>query len=178
MYSVRENPPSHIQNELQAYDSLTQRLLYARGITTQQAADSFFRKEWQPTDPFLYGAMEKAVSRLLDAIAAKETIGIFSDYDCDGIPAAAALYSTFHALGHTDIVYYVPDRNTEGFGLSNKGIAEMINAGVSLVCVLDCGTSSPDEVTALHAAGIEVIIIDHHLAGERVLMRLLLSIPR
>ena len=166
MYTVRQNPPKEVQDALQIYDAITQRLLYARSITTQEEAEFFFKKEWVATDPSHYKDIKKAVDRLLDAIAAKETIGIFSDYDCDGIPAAAALYTTLNALGHTKVVYCVPDRNSEGFGLNERGIKKMINHNASVVCVLDCGTANTKEVAAMEQNGIHTIIIDHHLSEE------------
>lgn len=166
MYIVRKNPPKEIQDTLQAYDILTQRLLYARDITTQEEAETFFKKEWVAINPLQYKDMEKAVKRILDAVEKEETIGIFSDYDCDGIPAAATLYTTLKALGHNSIVYYVPDRNSEGFGLNKKGIKKMIDSNASVVCVLDCGTANPKEVEEMEQNGLHTIIIDHHLAGE------------
>lgn len=168
MYTVRKNPPKEIQDALQIYDTLTQRLLYERNITTQEKAEVFFKKEWAAINPYQYKDMEKAVRRILDAVEREEVIGIYSDYDCDGIPAAAALHSTLHALGHKNSIYYVPDRNSEGFGLSKKGVNKMIDSGASVVCVLDCGTSSPGEIAEMEQKGIETIIIDHHLAGEEI----------
>lgn len=168
MYKVRENPPKEIQDALQIYDTLTQRLLYARNITTQEEAETFFKKEWVAINHHQYKNIEKAIKRILDAVEKKETIGIFSDYDCDGIPAAAALYSTLCALGHKSIIYYVPDRNSEGFGLSKKGIKKMTDNNASVVCVLDCGTANPKEIEEMEQKGIHTIIIDHHLPGETV----------
>ena len=166
MYTIRKNPPKEIQDALQIYDTVTQRLLYARGITTQEEAESFFKKEWVTTNPHHYKNIKKAVERLLDAVEAKETIGIFSDYDCDGIPAAAALYTTLHALGHNNIVYCVPDRNSEGFGLNERGIKKMIDGNASVVCVLDCGTANTKEIAVMEEGGVHTIIMDHHLAEE------------
>lgn len=167
MYSVRENPPQDIQKTLEKYDQLTRRLLYARGITTEEEAEYFLKKEWTDPDPYQYTDMEKAARRVADAIIKKETVGIYSDYDCDGIPAAAALYSTLNACGHTNIVYYVPDRNKDGFGLNKTGIRHMIENSVSVLCVLDCGTSDPEKIAELKTTGIDIIIIDHHLPGEK-----------
>ena len=138
MYSVRENPPQDIQKTLEGHDELTQRLLYARGITTQKDADIFLRKAWEDIDPYIYADMHKAAERILTAVTKKEIIGIYGDYDCDGIPAAAALYSTLRAFGHNDIVYHVPDRNRDGFGLNTKGIQHLIDNGVTVACILDC----------------------------------------
>ena len=168
MYSIRENPPQDVQKTLESYDPLTQRLLYARGITTKEEADFFFEKKWIDIDPYVYTDMQKAAQRVLDAVKAKEVIGIYSDYDCDGIPAAAAMHSTLNAFGHTAVAYYVPDRNMDGFGLNDKGIQYMIDSAVNVVCIFDCGTSDPDGVAKLQAAGIDTIIVDHHLPGDIV----------
>ena len=166
MYSIRENPPQDIQKALEPYDLLTQRLLYARGITTKEEADFFFEKKWVAVDPYIYTDMKKGAQRVLDAIKAKEVIGIYGDYDCDGIPAAAAMHSTLNAFGHTAIVYYSPDRNIDGFGLNDKGIQYMIDNAASVVCIFDCGTSDPDGVAKLQAASIDTIIVDHHMPGN------------
>ncbi len=168
MYSVRDDPPSEVQKTLEAYDALAQRLLYARGITTQKDAALFLEKNWDPANPYAYSAMRTAAGRVLDAVANREVIGIYSDYDCDGIPAAAALYSTLRAFNHEHIVYYVPNRNEDGFGLNKKGIQHLVAGGVGVVCVLDCGTSDPGGVAALTDAGMDVIVIDHHLPGDTV----------
>ena len=168
MYSIKENPPGHVQETLKTYDALTQRLLYTRGITTESDASAFLQKSWENTDPYQYSSMQKAAERLLTAIKQNEKIGIYSDYDCDGIPAAAALYTTLKAFGHQQIVHYVPERNEEGFGISTKGIQHLIDHAVTVVCVLDCGTSDPDGIEKLRQEGIDVIIIDHHLPGTTV----------
>ena len=167
MYSVRDDPPKEVSENLQMYDRITQRLLFARGITTPQEAEAFMKKEWVTVDPYQYKDMEKAVDRLIHAIEGGETIGIFSDYDCDGIPAAATLYSTLNAFNHKSIVYYVPDRNTEGFGLNKEGVNTMKESNATLVCVLDCGTSSPQMIKEMEECGIHTIILDHHLADHK-----------
>ena len=167
MYTVRESPPEEAVVALGGYDGLTQKLLYARGIVTAEDATAFFQREWRETDPYVYADMAKAAGRVVSAVGAAEPIGIYSDYDCDGIPAAAAMYSLLRALGHADIVYYVPDRNVQGFGLNGEGVRTMIDAGVSVVCVLDCGTSDPEHIGVLSDAGIDVIVVDHHLPGEQ-----------
>ena len=167
MYTVRENPPENIQENLKKYDPLTQRMLYAGGITSSKEAESFFKKEWNDIDAYQYRDMEKAVQRIIAAIVNKETIGIYSDYDCDGIPAAAALHTTLNAFGHKAITYYVPDRNTQGFGLNSEGIRKMRENNVSVMNVLDCGTAEPERINEIQQAGIDVIILDHHLPGEK-----------
>ena len=166
MYAVREDPPEEAREVLGEYDALTRKLLYARGIVSAGDAGAFFGREWVAPDPYVYGAMEKAAKRLVAAVGAKERVGVYSDYDCDGIPAAAVFCSMLRAFGHRDIEYYVPNRNEQGFGLNDAGVRAMIDAGVSVLCVFDCGTSDPARVAALSDAGITVIVVDHHLPGE------------
>lgn len=168
MYTTREDPPKEIQDALKAYDPLSQRLLFARGITDEAGAALFFDKSWKETDPYQYTTMYAAADRVLKAVCDSEVIGIYSDYDCDGIPAAAALYSTLRALGHEKITYFVPDRNTQGFGVNQEGITHMLNEHASVVCILDCGTANPSEVAHMQQNGIDVIILDHHLPKEEL----------
>ena len=167
MYAVREIPPKDVRDNLSEYDPLTQTLLYSRDITTATGAEEFFKKEWCEIDPYQYRDMRKAAERIVSAIASGEKVGIYSDYDCDGIPSAAALYSALRAFNHTNIIYYVPNRNTDGFGLNSIGVQKMIDEGVSAVCILDCGTSDPEHIDTLRSAGIDTVIVDHHLPGER-----------
>ena len=166
MYKVQKNPPEEVQKELGIYDDLTQRLLYSRGITSKKEASMFLERTWFNAEPFKYVHMEKAVNRVLDAIEKKEMIGIYSDYDSDGIPAAAALTSTLLAYEHKNLTYFVPHRNKDGFGLNKRGIKHIVDSKATVCFVLDCGTSDPEHVKQLTDKGIDVIIIDHHLAGD------------
>lgn len=168
MFSIRQNPPKDIQDIFQGYEILTQRLLYARGITTKEEAEIFLQKRWEDVDPFMYKEMQKGIDRILEAIKNNETIGIYSDYDCDGIPAAAALYSTFRAFNYDNVVYYVPNRNVDGFGLNEIGIKKMVDFGVRVVCILDCGTSDADNMEKFVNAQIDTIVLDHHLPGKKI----------
>ena len=167
MYTLREDPPDAVQKELKEYDAISQRLLFARGITDKKEAGYFFDTTWEETDPYRYRSMYAAAERVLKAIRDNEVIGIYSDYDCDGIPAAAAVYSTLFSLGHQAVTYYVPDRNRQGFGVHKEGVEHMMSKQSSVVCVLDCGTAHPDEIALMQSAGIDVVILDHHLPGSR-----------
>ena len=167
MFSVRPKPPVEIQDALKDYDFLTQRLLYFRGITTKESAEAFLKKQWVTNDPFAYSEMRKGVERILDAMERNEMIGIYSDYDCDGIPAAAVLYSTLSAFGYKNVIHYVPNRNVDGFGLNDVGIKKMIDARVSVVCILDCGTSDVENMDKFKNANIDTIVLDHHLPNEK-----------
>ena len=114
-------------------------LLYQRGITTFEEARKFFRPELSHLhDPFLMKDMEKAVARIEKAIAKKEKILIYGDYDVDGTTAVALVYSYFHKF-YQNIDYYIPDRYLEGYGISTMGIDYAKEHEFSLIIALDCG---------------------------------------
>ena len=154
--------PKEVREDLKEFDNLTQTLLFDKGIKTKNEAYEFFKKEWNPTDPFAYKDMEKAVSRTIDAVEKGETIGIFSDYDCDGIPAAAALTSLLKKVGVSNVNHYTPKRNTDGFGLNKEGIDYLKES--TLLFVVDCGTNDVELIEYAKDKGMDVIIIDHHIA--------------
>ena len=144
------------------------RLLAQRGIHSFEEARDFFRPTLeQMHDPFLMKDMDKAVKRLNQAIEKKEKILIYGDYDVDGTTAVATFYGFM--LNHCDEpAFYIPDRYKEGYGLSRKGIQYAIEEGFSLIVTLDCGIKACEQVGEAQAAGIEVIICDHHNPGEQL----------
>ena len=144
------------------------RLLAQRGIRSFEEARDFFRPTLeQMHDPFLMKDMDKAVKRLNQAIEKKEKILIYGDYDVDGTTAVATFYGFM--LKHCDnLEFYIPDRYQEGYGLSRKGIQYAIEEGFSLIVTLDCGIKACEQVGKALAAGIEVIICDHHNPGEEL----------
>lgn len=148
-------------------------LLAQRGIeTVQQAEDFFVPRIEQLHDPFLMKDMDKAVQRLSNAIIHDEKIMVYGDYDVDGTSAVALLYSFLcEILGggkeaHDHIKYYIPDRYTEGYGITESGINFCRENGINLLISLDCGIKANDMVDLANEYGIDVIITDHHLEGE------------
>ncbi len=118
-------------------------------------------------DPFLMKDMEKACVRIFEAVEAKEKILIYSDYDCDGIPASVMMHDFFHKIGYENFTIYIPDRHDEGYGLHLDAIDQFIEDGVKLLITFDLGITAVEEVTGAQTAGIDVIISDHHLTqGE------------
>ncbi|MCQ2261662.1 MAG: DHHA1 domain-containing protein [Bacteroidales bacterium] len=147
-------------------DRIIATLLVERGITTFEEAKRFFRPSLdQLHDPFLMKDMERAVERINEAIQNKERILIYGDYDVDGTSAVALVYSYFHSLT-SNIDFYIPDRDTEGYGISFKGIDYAHDTGVKLVIALDCGIKAIEQVDYANQYGIDCIIGDHHLPGE------------
>ena len=147
-------------------DRIIATLLVERGITTFEEAKRFFRPSLdQLHDPFLMKDMERAVERINEAIQNKERILIYGDYDVDGTSAVALVYSYFHSLT-SNIDFYIPDRDTEGYGISFKGIDYAHETGVKLIIALDCGIKAIEQVDYANQHGIDCIIGDHHLPGE------------
>lgn len=144
-------------------------LLVQRGITSPDEAERFFSPRLSDLhDPFLMKDMEKAVERVDQAVKSGEKVMIYGDYDVDGTTAVALVYIFLRRLGHTNLLFYIPDRYTEGYGISIKGIDFARRKGVSLVIALDCGIKATEKVAYAKQQGIDFIICDHHLPGETI----------
>lgn len=155
-------------NILEGVSPLINRLLFARGILDSEEAKNFLSPDYtsQLHDPYLLHGMEQAVERLEKAIQKNERIGIFSDYDCDGIPGAVVLHDLFKALKYDNFQNYIPHRHYEGFGLSKKAVDSFKDDGVGVVVTIDCGTSNIAEVAYANQQGVDIIITDHHEPEE------------
>ena len=139
------------------------RLLVERGITTLPEARRFFRPQLTELhDPFLMNDMQVAVDRLNQALAKKERVLVYGDYDVDGCTAVALVYKFLHQY-HSNVDYYIPDRYDEGYGVSFKGVDFAAETGVKLIIVLDCGIKAVDEIQYAKDQGIDFIICDHHV---------------
>ena len=145
---------------------LLNQLLLARGITKKAEVDEFLAPNYETHlhDPKAMNDMEAACVRIEEAMKNDERIGIFSDYDCDGIPGAVVLHDFFTSIGYTNFQNYIPHRHFEGFGLSTKAVDKLKEDGVSLIITIDCGTSNVEEVAHATKEGVGVIITDHHEA--------------
>ncbi len=137
-------------------------LLVQRGIHTYDQARDFFRPELsQLHDPFLMKDMDSAINRIEMAVQRNEKILIYGDYDVDGTTAVALMY-TFITSFYYNVEFYIPDRYTEGYGISYKGIDYAASKGVTLVIALDCGIKAIDKVKYASERNIDFIIADHH----------------
>jgi single-stranded-DNA-specific exonuclease len=143
-------------------------ILVKRGIVDFDTAKNFFRPDLsQLHDPMLMKDMDKAVNRILKAMQLRQKILFFGDYDVDGTTAVAMMVSFFRdELKYDAIGYYVPDRYTEGYGVSFQGIDYAVQHGFHLIVSLDCGIKSYDKVAYAAEKGIDFIICDHHLPDE------------
>ena len=143
-------------------------LLLQRGITSSEQAQSFFYPSLNMLhDPFLMKDMDKAVERLDRAIAQDEKILIYGDYDVDGTTAVSLLYKYLkHHCNNDNLEYYIPDRYTEGYGVSIKGIDYAAENGFSLMLITDCGIKAVEKVKYANSRQVDIIICDHHTPGD------------
>ncbi|MCC6448214.1 MAG: single-stranded-DNA-specific exonuclease RecJ [Chitinophagaceae bacterium] len=169
-YQIRGNPPKDVDNSLNSYSEFLRKLLFNRGITSQNEAEKFFNPDYESGlhDPFLLKNMDKAVDRILKAIKNNEKIIIFSDYDADGIPGAVVLHDFFKKIKYENFENYIPHRHDEGFGLNEEAIKEFKDEGAKLLITVDCGIADFDEVEKANEYKIDVIITDHHLPPEKI----------
>ena len=142
------------------------RLLQERGIRTATEAKKFFRPSLLDLhDPFLMDGMEAAIARINKALGRKERILVYGDYDVDGTTAVALVYRFLQQFT-TNIDYYIPDRDNDGYGVSFQGVDYAKASGVTLVIVLDCGVKAVDEIAYAKTLGIDFIVCDHHVQDE------------
>ncbi len=141
-------------------------ILLNRGVSTFDDARIFLKPTLDDLhSPFLMADMDLAVERIVAAIEREEHIMVFGDYDVDGTTATTLLYLTIKLLTER-ISSYIPNRLTDGYGLSTKGLQEARNRGVTLILAVDCGITANAEVDQAREMGIDVVIIDHHVPGD------------
>ena len=156
-----------LSNELEI-SPLAGRILAGRGIRTAAEARAYIRPTLDSLhDPFLMRDMGAAVDRLEKAIDGGERIMVYGDYDVDGTTAVALMYS-FLRTQTDNLIYYIPDRYTEGYGISTKGIDTAKEKGCSLVIALDCGIKAVDKIAYANSLGVDVIVCDHHTPGDEL----------
>lgn len=157
----------HLVDELKV-DELIATLLVQRGIETFEEARRFFRPSLEDLhNPYLMKDMDKAVARIEKAIAYGENILVFGDYDVDGT-TAVSLMSSYLKSFYPNVATYIPDRYTEGYGISYHGIDFADDNGFSLIIALDCGIKSIDHVAYAKEKNIDFIICDHHRPGNEL----------
>lgn len=158
---------STLQNELNVSEQIAQ-LLVQRGISSFEEAKTFFRPQLAELhDPFKMKDMDQAVERIQKAVFSQEKVMVYGDYDVDGTTSVALVYS-YLKKQLTHIQPYIPDRYTEGYGVSIQGIDHAHKAGVGLIIALDCGIKAIKQVAYAKGLGIDFIICDHHLPGQKL----------
>lgn len=144
------------------------RILAGRGLRTAAQARAYIRPSLDSLhDPFLMKDMGSAVDRLCRAIDEHERIMVYGDYDVDGTTAVALMYS-FLRTQTDNLIYYIPDRYTEGYGISVKGIDTAKEHGCTLVIALDCGIKAVEKIAYATSLGIDFIVCDHHTPGDEI----------
>ena len=144
-------------------------LLVQRGIDNVERAKKFFEPKLSDLhDPFLMKDMDRAVERVERAVRDNEKIMVYGDYDVDGCTAVALVYKFLRHIGHKNLVFYIPDRYTECYGISVKGIDHAARKGVGLIIALDCGIKAMEKVAYAKQKGVDFIICDHHLPADEI----------
>ena len=144
------------------------KLLLHRGVDTYDKAKSFFRPSLSEIhDPYLMKDMYKAVNRIDKAINEGQKIMVYGDYDVDGTTAVALMYH-FLSRYYSEVIYYIPDRYKEGYGVSYQGIDFASELSCDLIIALDCGIKAIEKVDYAKEKGIDFIICDHHTPGEKL----------
>ena len=142
---------------------LVARILALRGLNDLDSARRYLSSSLRSDlpSPFLIAGMEQAAGRLVRALERKELICVWGDYDVDGTTGTAVLVSFLREAGG-EVIYYIPHRIDEGYGLNPEGLKQLSSQGVRLVVSVDCGISNYQEVELAHNMGIDVVIVDHH----------------
>lgn len=159
---------AHLATELKI-PSVLANLLVQRGIDTVEKTNRFFNPSLADLhDPFLMKDMDIAVARVEKAVRDNEKIMVYGDYDVDGCTAVALVYKFLRLIGHKNLMFYIPDRYTEGYGISVKGIDLAAHKGVGLIIALDCGIKAMEKVAYAKSKGVDFIICDHHLPADEI----------
>jgi len=142
--------------------SIIAHLLLQRGITNFLEAKTFFRPSLESLhDPFLMNGMQEATQRVIKALTTNEKICVYGDYDVDGTCSAALMYLFLKELG-AKVETYIPNRITEGYGVSITSIDILKKRGINLLITVDCGITAVEEIAHAKKLGIETIVCDHH----------------
>jgi single-stranded-DNA-specific exonuclease len=139
-------------------------LLFNRGMDTQEKIDEFLQPDYSQDihDPFLLQDMKLAVQRIYKGIKKREKIVICGDYDTDGVTSTTLLFRLLKKLGATNLHFYIPDREIDGYGLNIGAIQKFKEENFNLIITCDCGISNKEEITLANSFGLDVIVTDHH----------------
>jgi single-stranded-DNA-specific exonuclease len=166
-WTMRPCPRGEVRALAQALElsETTASVLVRRGYGDPETARAFLEARPPAHDPFLLGAVEAACARIRETIAAGRRICVHGDYDVDGICATALAVTVLRDLG-AEVDWHLPSRFEEGYGLSCETLARLAREGYGLVLTVDCGITAVDEVAEAKAAGLEVVVTDHHRPAE------------
>ncbi len=160
-WMIKQPVPEAIQKNLAQYPSLLQQLLFNRGITSGNEAETYLQVNGSIYNPMQLFGMQLAVTRIQEAIAQKEQIAVYGDYDVDGVTATALLVLALQSMS-AEVKGFIPNRFEEGYGLSKEPLQKLFDEGIRLVITVDCGIRSGQEVDFCNELGMDVILTDHH----------------
>ena len=143
-------------------------MLDIRGITKEEDVINFLQENKDFSDPFLMKDMDKAVERITTAVENGEKICVYGDYDADGVTSTSLLYSYLRDSLGADVMFYIPTRTGEGYGM-NKGAVDKIHSqGITLIITVDNGISAREEIDYANSLGIDTVITDHHMPSGAI----------
>lgn len=143
-------------------------MLDIRGITKEEDVINFLQENKDFSDPLLMKDMDKAVERITTAVENGEKICVYGDYDADGVTSTSLLYSYLRDSLGADVMFYIPTRTGEGYGM-NKGAVDKIHSlGVTLIITVDNGISAREEIDYANSLGIDTVITDHHMPSGAI----------
>lgn len=156
-----KNEANVIQNQYHL-PGIIAMLLQIRGITTAREIEDFLYNDSEIEPPWEIKDMEQACARVHTAVEQEELICVYGDYDADGVTSTALLYSYLEAIG-ARVMYYIPSRETEGYGMNNAAVDLLHQKGVSLIVTVDNGIAAISEIRYAKSLGIDTVVTDHHM---------------
>ena len=176
LFPIKHHLATELSQKLNISEYIAQTLIN-RGITNEQAAAEFLHAGAETfSDPYALKGMKTAVGKIAQAVELQEKITIYGDYDVDGITACATLYKTLTRLG-AHVEFYIPDRQSEGYGLNPAALHNLIQTGTKLIVTVDCGISAIKEIAAIDGQ-LDIIITDHHQPPSELPLALAIINPK
>jgi single-stranded-DNA-specific exonuclease len=160
-WDIAPQIPAETATALGDHSPILKQLLFNRGILNLESADTYLQASGSLHSPFKLEGVQQAVHRINEALENQQKIAIYGDYDADGVTATALMVQVLRKLGG-DVIYHIPNRFEEGYGLTNKALQNLGDEGTKLVITVDCGIRSPVEVLYASSVGMDIIITDHH----------------
>lgn len=143
-------------------------MLDIRGITKEEDVINFLQENKEFSDPFLMKDMDKAVERITTAVENGEKICVYGDYDADGVTSTSLLYSYLRDSLGADVMFYIPTRTGEGYGMNKSAVDKIHSLGVTLIITVDNGISAREEIDYANSLGIDTVITDHHMPSGAI----------
>ena len=180
-WTINKKYSKKFAREFPEFSEITLQLLWDRDLKTQTQIDEFFNPDYEADlyNPHLMKGMDKAVERIYEAFEKEEKILVYGDYDVDGITSSLVMVSTLVEIksslsgikkdkARKFIGIYIPDRESEGYGMNDEAVKKIKNDGFGLIITVDCGTSNFASIKSANDLGIDVIVTDHHHIPEKI----------